>query len=552
MRFTLLLLCFLTAVLTLPALDINDPADNLYRDLEYWQELGYYRHLPQARPYSAQLILSLLEKVMDRGKGDQAVLAESYYNQINRGLRVEGELEFESGYGREGLAVTTGTANFFLRGMIQDNLSVWGQVSANGLVEQEDISYYMYDPSLPYGERSESNVVQDISVIGNMALLQDSTGMFSLGTENLYTNIGISRSSFGPYWGDSVVISSEAKVQGRFELTWREDDFSYTMLFLELFGSDYEGEGNSSDKYMALHSYNWAPRSWLDIGFFESVVYGDRLDPLYLMPFSYLFYSQGLTGFDDNSLMGFQLRSLLPGAVEYNGILYIDDLGFNELVKLDFDTKIKIAFETGLSWTPAESWLDRISLGYTAVFPYMYTHGVESTYTDDNYDSLSGNMNTSNYSHAGENLGVSLSPNSDRISLSSRWRLTGDTELTLKGNWIRHGNASSENVGSEYPITDGSLWDNGFDNSGNPDFATENEFLTQDVLEKVLQLGFHIQTRFELPWDFRTRGMSWDIGGGYTFERIWNSGRYSSHGFAPVEGDNEINHYISVNTKLSY
>ncbi len=549
MRLTLLILFFLTAVLTLPALDINDPADNLYRDLEYWQELGYYRHLPEVRPYSAQLILSLLKKVMLKGRADQAALAESYYDDIDRGLRVEGELELDSGYGREGLAVTTGTANFFLRGMIRDNLSVWGQVSANGLVEQEEISYYMYDPSLPYGERSDSNVVQDISVIGNMALLQASTGMFSLGTEHFYTNIGISRGSFGPYWGDSVVISSEAKVQGHFELTWREDDFSYTMLFLELFGSDYEGEGNYSDKYMALHSYNWAPRRWLDIGFFESVVYGDRLEPLYLMPFSYLFYSQGLTGFDDNSLIGLKLRSFMPGNVEYNGILYIDDLGFNELVKLDFDTKIKIAFETGFSWTPAESWLDRISLDYTAVFPYMYTHGVESAYTES---SVYSSMNTSNYSHAGENLGVSLSPNSDRISLSSRWRLTPKTELTLKGNWIRHGNASSENVGGTYPITDGSLWDNGFDSSGNPDFATENEFLTQDVLEKVLQLGFEVQTVLELPWDFRNRGMAWEIGGGYTFERIWNSGRYSANGFAPVEGNNEINHYISVNSKLSY
>ncbi|MDC7221290.1 MAG: hypothetical protein PQJ59_15245 [Spirochaetales bacterium] len=559
-----LVLIFLALILSQgAALDINDPSDNLYRDLEYWQELGFYRHLPEVRPYSAQLILSLLERVMIKDHSVQRQLALSYYEQINRGLRLDGELELTSGAGREGIAETTGSANFMIRGMIDEKVSVWGEVSANGIVEQEEVDYYMYDPSVPYGDRSESNVVDDISEVGGVALLQASTGMFSYGTENLYANIGVSRSSFGPYWGDSVVISSEASSQGHMELTWRKDHFSYTMLLLELVGTDYYGEGSFSEKYMALHSYNWAPFDWLDVGFFESVVWGERLEPLYLMPFTYFFYNQGMAGFDDNSLMGLKYRILTENRVEFNGILYVDDIGFNELIEADFDTKIKIAFETGASWTPARSWLDKINLDYTAVFPYMYTHGLQSDYEDGyeagdtdgdgdvDYDDLY-DMNCTNYSHNGENLGVTLSPNSDRISLSTRWRATPKTQFIFRSNWIRHGNASSENVDGDYDTTDGSLWDNGFSLSGWPDFASEFEFLTQDVLEKVLQFGVDMETSVALPFHVREDQVALDVGMGYTFERIWNSGRNSSNGYSPEEGDDELNHYFYLNTKLAY
>ncbi|MDC7222662.1 MAG: hypothetical protein PQJ60_02910 [Spirochaetales bacterium] len=536
-------------VLSLGALDINDPSDNLYRDLEYWQELGFYGHIPELRPYSAQLILSLLDKVIARAKGDNLLLARSYYEQINRGLRLDGEVEVDTGFGLDGLAESTGTINFGIKGMLRENLSVWGEVSANGVVEKDDVDYYMYDSSVPYGERSDSDVVDDISAIGDVYILQASTGMFSYGTERLYTNIGVSRSSFGPYWGDSVVISSEASSQGHMEVTWRGDDFSYIMLLLELVGTDYYGDGSYSEKYMALHSYNWAPYDWLDLGFFESVVWGERLEPLYLMPFTYLFYNQGLAGFDDNSLLGLKYRTLLPNAVEFNGTLYVDDLGMNELVQLDFDTKVKIAFETGVSWTPARPWLDKINLDYTAVFPYMYTHGIEDDYDGDSVEG----MNCTNYSHNGENLGVTLSPNSDRLSLSSRWRLSRRTTLNFTGNWIRHGNASSENVDdSDYETTDGSLWDNGFSWTGYTDFATECEFLTQDVLEKVFQLGLDGETSVDLPAKFRDRTLVLDVSCGYTFEMIWNSGRNSSNGYAPEEGDDELNHYFRFSTKLSY
>ena len=549
------------------ALDITDPADRIYNDLEVWQEKGYYRHIPEIRPYPTQLLLELLDRVIARGDAMDRAIAADYRVLIDKPLNLEPEMEVETRYGRDQVGETNGTLNFKIKGILDrdDKVAVWGNVSANAILKYDDPSYYMYYDTLPYGERTEENWVSDSGTIAGISLYSGSAAMLSLGSSTLYGQMGLTRSSFGPFYDDGVVLSEEAGEQGHYELTWRGNDFSYSMLFLALVGTDYEGDGSFPEKYLAMHSYNWAPFDWLDLGFFETNVWGKRLEPLYMMPFSYLFYDQGIIGFDDNSLMGLKFRSLLPRRVELNGVLYVDDVGFNDLIKFNFDTKIKIAFEAGASWTPADEKLHKISLDYTAVFPYMYTHypwgwgGNDSAYaaesnngtpsdgTDDYF--FYQTMNADNYTHNGENLGTSLSPNSDRIALKSNWRLDKDTQITLTGNFMRHGNASS-NKTDDAAVQDGSIFDNGNDENGVDTTADECNFLNQDVLEMVLQTGIEFNAVVDMPFQDPHRYYGTEFTLGYTFERIWNSGR--GYNGDPQSGVDELNHYISFKMRVFY
>jgi len=217
-------------------------------------------------------------------------------------------------------------------------------------------------------------------------------------------------------------------------------------------------------------------------------------------------------------------------------------VNFNELVKFNFNTKLKIAIETGASWSPGNKWLRKISLDYTAVMPYMYTHyDWHSAYNSTDF-------NADNYTHNGGNLGTSLSPNSDRINLTGSWRLDDSTELSFFGNWIRHGNASEDTGASVH--ADGSIFDNGIDLNGELYFQDSLPFLTQDVLEKVLQFGIGFTTTVDMPFQDVKRYYGMEMSLGYTYEMIWNSGRSSGGTYSPVEGNDEMNNYFSVKFRV--
>ncbi len=47
----------------------------------------------------------------------------------------------------------------------------------------------------------------------------------------------------------------------------------------------------------ALHSVNFYPTDKIELGFFESVVFGGRFEPMYIMPFSEFFLFTGLPWF---------------------------------------------------------------------------------------------------------------------------------------------------------------------------------------------------------------------------------------------------------------
>ncbi|HAK44651.1 MAG TPA: hypothetical protein DCO79_01850, partial [Spirochaeta sp.] len=414
-------------------------------------------------------------------------------------------------------------ANVQIEGMLAPILSISGDINLL-LVDQQG------ETALPVYTRSSVDLLPDWSDVDifdkNYKVRQGINTSAAIGTDELYFQTGLIRSSFGPFTDDGAVISPKAPQSGHFSLTWLQESFSFNSTLLALTASTDTGTGRYPEKYLAMHTFTFYPLSRLELSVFESVVYGGRFEPMYLIPFSEFFYLQGTIGFPDNSLLGFSTSVDLPYNIDFDFLFYADDLHFNDMIRFDFDTKYKLSFQTGLSWAPEIDELRQISLDYLLVTPYMYSHKTSGVVTVPNYQ---------NYTHLGENLGPSLEPNSDRINLTILLEPIDFLSLELNGKYIRHGNGSvdgSENVGGG----DGTIFDDGFLDDVCT-FQETTRFMDQDIIEHTVQAGITADAAFELG-DFTVSG-----NGGYTLEWIKNRDL--------IEGE-EWNHYFEIGLGLAY
>ena len=418
---------------------------------------------------------------------------------------------------------TTG-ANAQIEGMLAPLLSISGDINLF-LVDQQG------ETALPSYSRSVVDLLpdwSDVDILGkNYLVRQGINTSTAVGTETLWFQTGLIRSSFGPFTDDGAVISPKAPQAGHFSFTWLQETFAFNSTLLALTATTDTGAGRYPEKYLAMHTVTFYPLSWLEFSVFESIVYGGRFEPLYIIPFSEFFYLQGTIGCPDNSLLGFTTCIDLPYNIDFDFLLYADDLHFNDMIRFDFDTKYKLSFQTGLSWAPEVDELRQVSLDYLLVTPYMFSHIDTPDPDDPNYQ---------NYTHYGENLGPTLEPNSDRISIAVLLNPINTLNVEIAGRYIRHGNGSvdgSENMGDG----DGSIFDDGFDDQGICTFQETTRFMDQDIIEHTIQAGITADAAFTFG-AFKLSG-----NGGYTLEWIKNRDL--------IEGT-EWNHYFEIGAGISY
>lgn len=177
------------------------------------------------------------------------------------------------------------------------------------------------------------------------------------------------------------------------------------------------------EKYLAAHRLEVAVAPWLDLGFQEEVVYGDRgPEWSYLNPVMLYWAAQSYLGDKDNVMMGVDL-DLRPGHGTRVWLAYVvDDLKKLKIFSDDFANKFSL--QTGLLWTDPLGLRDTdLRAEYVRIEPWIYTHKFP--------------INT--FSHFDSPLGHSLGPNSDRWRLGLTRRLSADLALNLTVGRTRHG-----------------------------------------------------------------------------------------------------------------
>jgi hypothetical protein len=465
---------------------------------------------------------------------------------------------------------------------LDDDLSLLGAPFVDGTLRIRDwisasFSMFIYGstkyPSSGYnvpGTYSPfPDLVSDTADVGPIKILQDWTSALTIGTSDFYFQSGLIRSSFGPFYDNGVVVGPQAARAGHFSVNYRRPTWSFEMLWLELVATTSSGKEDSRfpDKHVMSHIFTFKPMPEFELSLIESIVWGGRIEPLYLIPFNQLFAAQSMADFGDNSFLGLMARWSFIRNAKFFGQLYVDDFHFNDIIRLHINSKYKLAGELGIIWAPERGPLQSVSFDYTAVLPYMYTHMRsldEKTYGDrypsqvstspSLHSTYTGQPNYLDYSHAGRNLGADLDPNSDRVTIRTTWRTHPSLDITLLGYFSRHGNASDNKIADKRMdgrYHDGTIFDDGNNdgewNDGTGPYGTSDDyennydylrFLIQPFLETKLAGGVNLSWRLPTPMGDFTFNVE------YLAEYCWNRNL--------VPENNSLVHYWSIGGSYRY
>jgi hypothetical protein len=294
-----------------------------------------------------------------------------------------------------------------LRGAFRD----LGFYSDNRIFEEWGSRKYQenYKASMGYPNsvnRDSSLSVWDITV-----------GYLVFSIKGIRFQFGRDNIRWGPaYWG-GLMFSGMAPAFDLLKITAETGPFSFAWFHGSL-RSDF------THKWISAHRLEVSILKNLDLGFSESVIYGNRgLEPAYLNPLIPYLVAEHTLGDKDNVSMGLDFDYHGIRNLKIYGDFFIDDLFSPMDIFSDFYGN-KVAFTTGGFWTdPLGLNNSSIRLEYTRIEPYVYTHE-DTVNVYENYN---------------VGLGHFLQPNSDALTIGFIKQISLQLKTGFLFQWIRHG-----------------------------------------------------------------------------------------------------------------
>ncbi len=253
---------------------------------------------------------------------------------------------------------------------------------------------------------------------------------------HLQLTIGKGNNYWGPGFNGALGLSNNAtsydqiRLQSRF---WRLK-FTYLWGFLRTFPVIEGSDGRAAEKNIVGHRLEIDVAKWLDLGFYETVIFGNRRFELaYANPINFYRSAEHFLGDNDNAAMGMDFDLLLIPNTKIYGELFIDDLFTSRIGSGWFGNKV--AYLAGAYWVDALSVpnLDA-RVEYARTRPFVYTHEKA--------------INT--YSHFSTGLGHWIGPNADDLLMRLQYRFSKSLAVALDFESYRHGaNPLDRNVGGD-------------------------------------------------------------------------------------------------------
>ncbi len=254
----------------------------------------------------------------------------------------------------------------------------------------------------------------------------------------------ISREIAGMDNGSSLVLNSNAQPFMAIDSTFKLFDFLkfYAMTgILEypnqtFINADSLPASGNDDAffYQNAFSLNMVEvdyKGW-HVDFGGTCVWPKRFELGYMFPLiSYVEYQNHIGDFDNLSLFG-DLKYTKDGLGSVWGSLYLDEINGlnNNPIKY---TRAMFAIQGGIKYVIPKLPFASISLRYTKIEPYCYTHH------SINYTPWYSHYISENYTNNGEPLGYYLPPNSDEFLLSFKIRPASNVTAGASYQLIRHG-----------------------------------------------------------------------------------------------------------------
>ncbi|MFS8083227.1 MAG: hypothetical protein ACMG51_07225 [Ginsengibacter sp.] len=175
--------------------------------------------------------------------------------------------------------------------------------------------------------------------------------------------------------------------------------FNYQNLFMELMPQfQKNGDNLLVRKYAAMHHLSMNVTKWLNIGLFESIVFGRKqyFDFEYLNPIIFLRYVEGNVGSPDKAHVGIDFKANAAHHFQFYGQFLLDEFIAKEITKNNGYWANKYAYQLGAKYVDAFTIknLD-LQIESNRVRPFTYSH----------YDSVT------NYTHYNQMLAHPLGAN---------------------------------------------------------------------------------------------------------------------------------------------
>ena len=519
------------------SVEINDP---FYKEAQNWELRGLTSTLPQLRPYPVNVIKRVLNDVIENGTERDEKKAKEEYERIFEKpwtpyLKATGGAKLSLSDYDSGSENET-TKDFHAEIGIGGDVSFHRLVSVGykfGIYGQRS-NFSDYSPL--YTSMPEDSIFDPVDAGPLTAYLNWNMNL-AVGTQSVYGTGGMNRLGFGPFIGDGLALNDAGYHSANLTFNATTEKWSYASAYETIgatrnMGRDVDSNWLSTGKYLAFHALKWHAFEKINVTYYENIIFGPQNNLSYITPAPY-YAVQNIGGASDNLQMGLLFEIKPIQGVNWATDFFADDIELNEVLKLNFDTKLRFGFQTGVIYAPEDSLFSQISVNYTAIMPYVYAHWEYEDSQSAEFDGYT--WNRQNYTNSGVNIGSSLDPNSDKISLKARMSPLANLTIVLFGNVIRHANSAedfSDDEAAEYMLaakntyaTNGTLYmSQMFSSSGSSgkhvDSAWEKlGFMTSDHKMYVTQLGLNAEYTFA-----RTRAGRFSLCAGYTFEYVKNAG----------------------------
>lgn len=154
--------------------------------------------------------------------------------------------------------------------------------------------------------------------------------------------------------------------------------FNYQNLFMELMPQFVKhGDVLLARKYAAMHHLSMDVTKWLNLGVFESIVFGrkDVFDFEYLNPIIFLRHIEGTVGSPDNAFAGMDFKANVAHHFQFYGQLLLDEFILKQVFKNDGYWANKYGYQLGAKYVDAFTIknLD-LQIETNRVRPFTYSH----------------------------------------------------------------------------------------------------------------------------------------------------------------------------------
>ncbi|MFQ5629261.1 MAG: capsule assembly Wzi family protein [bacterium] len=265
-------------------------------------------------------------------------------------------------------------------------------------------------------ENFDPDTGQIRSVVGGTAFNDQATGYLAARFGRFGILAGRNNIGWGSNLGEQLGLAAFDEPVDLLQLTldfqrWR---FSYFHANLQ---------GIADQRYIAGHRLDFVLKSWLQVGVYETVVYGGRgVEPGYLNPLVPYHIMEHQLGDRDNNMFGFDWNAFIASSLRFYGEVFVDDFSFDKSLGTYWGNKL--AYFAGLHWVqPFQLKTLELFASATRVDPFVFTH----------HDTL--NI----YSHYGKSAGSRLGPNAERWRLGLAWQPLRDARWQFFYNYSRKG-----------------------------------------------------------------------------------------------------------------